>query len=73
MQTKSLIEAGIAMVLAVYVAAALVPGAITSMVNVTNTTAALTGVWGSSITSLWNIMPLMVVIALVLMIYKFVK
>ena len=71
MQSKQMIEAGIGLVLFIYVLAAIVPGAVTSVVAVNSTMGY--GFWGTSLLSLWGIIPIFIIIAILLMVYKFVK
>ena len=73
MVSKQVIEAIIGLVLFVYVLAALLPGAITTMQSINGSAAAGYSFWGSSVLALWSILGLFVVIAALLMIYKFVK
>ena len=71
--SKQMIEAGIALVLSVYVIAALIPNAITTAVNATNSSTPAYTLWGSSVLSLWNLIPLFVIIAIILLVYKHIK
>ena len=65
--SKGMIEAGIGMVLFIYIVAAIVPGAMTSVVNGCSTA------WSSSVQALWGLLPIFIVIALILLVYKWVK
>ena len=71
METGHLIEAGVGLVLFVYVIAALVPNALTTIMSVNSTSTY--GFWGSSMMSLWGILGIFIVISIVLMVYGFVK
>ena len=73
MKAGHMIEAGIALVLSIYVVAALIPNAITTAVNATNSSTPAYTLWGSSVLSLWNLIPLFVVIAIILLLYRYVK
>lgn len=73
MQAKHAIEAIIGLVLGIYVAAALLPNAISTTVNVSNSSMPAYTLWGSSVVSLWNLLPLFIVIALILLVYKYIK
>ena len=68
--TARLIEAGVGMVLFVYVAAALIPGAMNAIVNVNSTT---NPNWGTSNLALWGIVGIFVIIAVIFMVYAFAK
>lgn len=72
-ETGKLIGMAVTLVLFVYVVAALVPAAMNSIVNATATSAGVSGVWGSSIVSLWGILGIFIVVAIVLLIWGFVK
>ena len=63
----NLIEVGVGLVLFVYVIAAIVPGAMTQVVNGCSTA------WSSSVQALWGLLPIFIVIAIILLIYSFVK
>ena len=63
----NLIEIGVGLVLFLYVMAALVPNALTQVVNGCSTA------WGTSTQTLWGILPIFIVIAVVLLVYSFVK
>ena len=70
METGNIIEMGVGLVLFVYVVAAVAPGAINSIMVSNSTNYSF---WGSSVLSLWGIMGIFSVVAIVLMIYGFVK
>ena len=71
MQSNHLIEAGVGLVLFIYVVSAMVPSALTSIMNVNSTSGY--SHWGSSILSLWGVMGIFVVITIVMLVYSFVK
>ena len=73
MQSKFVIEAVIGLVLFVYVAAATLPGAISTVAAINASSSSGYGFWGSSVNALWGLLPLFVVIALIIMVYKHVK
>ena len=67
MASKNLITAGVMMVLFIYIMAAMVPSALTSIVN------GCSSLWTSDVKTLWGIIPIFIVIALIFFIYSFVK
>ena len=64
---KNMIEIGVGLVLALYVLATMLPGAITQVV------AGCSSLWVTSTATLWGIIPIFIVIAAVLLIYRYVK
>jgi hypothetical protein len=72
METSQLIEGAVGLVLAVYVIAAVGPGALSSIMSVNGSTASYS-FWGSSVTSLWGILGIFAVIAIIMIVYKAVK
>ena len=66
--SKGMIEFGIGMVLFVYVMAATLPGAITSIGCGTYQGPGL-----AAVASLWALIPIFIVIAAILLVYKYVK
>ena len=73
MQSTKVVGTIIGLVLALYVAAGLMPNAITAAVNATNSSTPAYTLWNSSVLSLWNLMPLFIIIGIILLLYKFVK
>ena len=73
MQSKNVIGAIIGLVLFIYVAVATLPGAISTVAAINASSSSGYGFWGTSVTSLWGLIPLFVVIGLILMIYKHVN
>ena len=73
--TANMIEAAVGLVLFVYVMAALIPGAMNSIVNVNATAvgAQNNSLWGSAPVALWGILGIFIVIAVLFMIYAFAK
>ena len=63
----------IGLVLALYVATAMLPGAISTMTAINASSSSGYGFWGSTVTSLWGLVPLFAMIALVMIVYKFVS
>ena len=72
MESK-IIGAIIGLVLALYVAVATLPGAISTMTAINASTSSGYGFWGTSVTSLWALIPLFAVIALILLVYKQIR
>ena len=62
----------IGLVLALYVAASILPNAITASVNATNSSTPAYTLWNSSVLSLWNLIPLFSMIAVILLVYKYI-
>ena len=73
MEGKEMITVGIGLVLSIYVTAALIPNSITAAVNATNSSTPAYTLWGSSVLSLWNLMPLFIVIGIIMLLYKYVN
>ena len=72
MQSTKVVGTIIGLVLALYVAAGLMPNAITAAVNATNSSTPAYTLWNSSVLSLWNLIPLFGMIALIMLVYKYV-
>ena len=72
MESK-IIGAIIGLVLALYVATATLPNAISTMTAINASSASGYGFWGTSVTSLWALIPLFAVIALLLLVYNHIK
>ena len=70
---NKIVGAIIGLVLALYVAAGLMPQAITATVNATNSSTPAYTLWSSSVLSLWNLIPLFSMIAIVLLVYNFIR
>ena len=70
--TGRLIEMGVGLFLFLYVVGAMVPAALTAAIN-GSTTGSVSNVWGTSITSLWGILGIFIVVAVVLLVYSHVK
>lgn len=70
MANEKIIGTAVGLVLFVYVIAATVPAALTTITSVNSTGYSN---WGSSILSLWGILGIFIVISIVLMIYSTVK
>jgi hypothetical protein len=73
MEAAQTIETIIGLFLFLYVMGAMLPSAITSVVNASNSSTPAYTLWGSSILSLWGILSIFIVIAVVIMIFGFVK
>jgi hypothetical protein len=73
METSRLIEMGVGLVLFVYVISALVPNALSSILAVNGSSSSSYAFWGSSVMSLWGILGIFIIIAIVMMVYGFVK
>lgn len=71
--STKLIGMAVTLVLFIYVVAALVPPAMNQVVNATGTAAGVSGVWGASIVSLWGILGIFIIVAIVLLIFGIVK
>ena len=73
--TTTLIEAAVGLVLFVYVMAALIPGAVSTLVNINSSAvgAQNNSLWGAAPVALWGIIGIFVIIAVLFMIYAFAK
>ena len=70
MEAKAIIGGIIALVLGLYVLAAILPGAISTMTAINGSSTSGYGYWGSSVLSLWGIIPLLAMIAAVYLIIR---